>query len=146
MAGITLAAASTIVDAALAAGCKNRLKPLAVVVLDVSAKIVAMKREDNTGLLRGDIAHAKAWSVLAMGYGGRELERRYKRNPMFFGTLTALGEGKIVPAAGGVLIRSADGEVLGSVGTSGDSAENDDICSCAGIVAANLIPDNGGSA
>lgn len=145
MAKITLSKATIIVDAALAAGRENKMKPLAVVVLCAAAKIVAMKREDNTSLLRGDIAHAKAWSVLAMGYGGRELERRYKKSPTFFGALTTLGEGKILPVAGGVLIRSEDGEILGAVGTSGDSAENDDICSCAGIRAAGLIADNGDS-
>jgi len=143
MAKLTLAEASKIVDTALAAGRKHNFKPLAVVVLDWSGQAVAVKREDNTSLMRTDVANAKAWGCLGMGFGGRELERRSKANPGFFNTLTALAGGRMVPVSGGVLIRNAAGEVVGAVGVSGDISANDEICAVEGIKAAGLVPDTG---
>lgn len=143
MAKLTLAQASQIVDVALGTGRKNNFKPLAVVVLDAGGNVVVVKREDKTSLLRVQIANAKAWGVLGMGFGGRELERRSKAMPAFFNTLTHLADGRMVPVPGGVLIRDAGGEIVGSVGISGDISGNDETCAIEGIKAAGLVPDTG---
>jgi uncharacterized protein GlcG (DUF336 family) len=113
------------------------------VVLDWSGQAVALKREDNTSPMRTDVANAKAWGCLGMGFGGRELERRSKANPNFFNTITGLAEGRMVPVQGGVLIRDGAGEVIGAVGVSGDISANDEICALEGIKAAGLVPDTG---
>jgi len=143
MGNITLAAASILVDAALAEGQRRNFAPLTVAVLDAGGHLVALKREDNSSLLRPQIATAKAWGTLGMGFGGRELERRAQRSPTFFGTLTELAEGRMVPVAGGVLIRDQDGDIVGSVGVSGDNSSNDEICAVAGIKTAGLVADTG---
>jgi len=39
---------------------------------------------------------------------------------------------------GGVLIKNADGAVLGAVGISGDTSDKDEVCAVAGIEAAEL--------
>ena len=143
MAKLTLAAASTIVDTALEEGRARGFQPLTVAVLDAGGHLVALKREDHSSLLRPQIATAKAWGVLGMGFGGRELERRAQKVPAFFGVLSELADGKMVPVPGGVLIRDADGEIVGSVGISGDSSGNDELCAVAGIKAAGLVPDTG---
>jgi uncharacterized protein GlcG (DUF336 family) len=142
MAKLTLAQASTITDTALAAGRRHGFAPLTVAVLDAGGHLVALKREDNSSLLRPQIAMGKAWGVLGMGFGGRELERRAKAVPAFFGVLSDLAEGRMVPVAGGVLIRDG-GEIIGSVGISGDASVNDEICAVEGIKAAGLVPDTG---
>jgi uncharacterized protein GlcG (DUF336 family) len=143
MAKLTLAAASTIVDTALAEGRARGYQPLTVAVLDAGGHLVALKREDKSSLLRPQIATAKAWGVLGMGFGGRELERRAQRVPTFFNVLSELSEGKMVPVPGGVLIRDAGGEIIGSVGISGDASGNDELCAVAGIKAAGLVADTG---
>jgi len=143
MANITLAAASKIVDVALEEGRKRDFKALTVAVLDAGGHLVALKREDNSSLLRPQIATAKAWGALGMGFGGRELERRGKNNPVFFNVLSELSEGRMVPVPGGVLIRDKSGAIIGAVGISGDVSGNDEICAVAGIKAAGLVADTG---
>lgn len=144
MSVLTLAQASVIVDSALERGRALNFAPLTVVVLDAGGHLKAAKREDNSSLLREQIAGGKAWGVLGMGFGGRELARRAaKAPPGFFGALQDLAGGRMVPVAGGVLIRAADGEILGAVGISGDTSDNDEICAVHGIQAAGLVPDTG---
>jgi uncharacterized protein GlcG (DUF336 family) len=140
---LTLAQASVIVDTALARGRELNLAPLTVVVLDAGGQLKAAKREDNSSLLRANIATGKAWGVLGMGFGGRELARRAARAPQFFGALSDMSGGRMVPVPGGVLIRAADGAIVGSVGISGDTSEKDEDCAVAGIKAAGLVPDTG---
>ena len=144
MSVLTLAEASIIVDQALARGRELKLAPLTVVVLDAGGHLKAAKREDNSSLLRENIATGKAWGVLGMGFGGRELARRVARAPAFFGALSDMSGGRMVPVPGGVLIRGADGAIVGSVGISGDVSEKDEDCAVAGIKAAGLTPDTGG--
>jgi len=140
---LTLQAASLIADKSLEKGRELGFAPLTVAVLDAGGQIKVLKREDGASLLRPEIATGKAWGVLGMGFGGRELARRAAKMQMFFGALSDLSGGKMVPVPGGVLIRSASGDVLGSVGISGDASENDEVCAVHGIKAAGLVPDTG---
>jgi uncharacterized protein GlcG (DUF336 family) len=140
---VTLAAASTIVDNALDKGRELRLKPLTVAVLDAGGHLVALKREDGSSLLRPEIAGGKAWGALGMGFGGREFARRAAANPGFIQALSVASGGRIVPVPGGVLIRDGEGAVLGAVGISGDTSDNDETCAVYGIRAAGLVPDTG---
>jgi len=134
---MTLALASTIVDAALKAGREHGFMPLSVAVLDAGGHLVAFKREDKSGILRFDIAFGKAWGALGMGFGSRELFNRTNANPTFMAALTAVSGGRLVPVPSGVLILS-EGEIIGAVGISGDNSDNDEICAVAGVVAAGL--------
>jgi uncharacterized protein GlcG (DUF336 family) len=140
---LTLALASTIVDKAIEKGRERRFKPLTVAVLDPGGHLVTLKREDGSGILRADIAIGKAWGPLGMGFGGREFARRATAQPSFIAALIGASGGRVVPAAGGVLIRSKEGEILGSVGISGDNSENDEICAIHGIESAGLVADPG---
>jgi len=143
MQSLTLEIANLIVDKSLEKGRELGLAPLAVVVLDAGGYIKVLKREDKSGLLRSEIAIGKAWGVLGMGFGGRELARRAAKVPTFFNALSDLSGGRMVPVPGGVIIRSPSGEILGSVGISGDTSENDEICAVYGIKAAGLMSDTG---
>ncbi len=57
---LTLGSASTIIDVALAKGQEVRLLPLTVAVLDSGGNIIALKREDESGIMRPQIAIGKA--------------------------------------------------------------------------------------
>ena len=146
MAGITLAQAMTIVEAALGRARETGCAPLAVAVLDGGGHLKAFAREDGAGIVRPQIAMGKAWGALGMGMGSRALARRVAEQPQqqaFFGALNAMSGGRVVPAAGGVLIKDAAGAVLGAVGISGDVSDKDETCALAGIEAAGLTGDTG---
>jgi uncharacterized protein GlcG (DUF336 family) len=115
-------------------------------VLDSGGHLKAFKREDGASILRPQIAEGKAWSVLGMGLGGRELARRAAANPQFMGALSDASGGRMIPVPGGVLIRSSDGGFLGAVGFSGDLSEKDEDCAVHGIRAVGLRPDTGDKA
>ncbi|MFI8481399.1 heme-binding protein [Pseudomonas sp. NPDC078700] len=140
---LTLEAASIMVDAALAEGRRLGLAPLCVAVLDAGGHLLALKRDEKSSLLRPQIANGKAASVLGMGFGGRELAKRAAAMPAFFNALSDLAGGNMVPVPGGVLIRNALGEVLGAIGITGDTSDNDERCAIAAVVAASLVADHG---
>jgi uncharacterized protein GlcG (DUF336 family) len=141
---LTLAQASTIVDAALGKARDTSSAPLTVAVLDSGGHLVALKREDRSGILRPDIAIAKAWGALGMGFGTRELAERATKVPMFITAISAVSHGRLVPVPGGVLVKDG-GEVLGAVGVSGDTSDRDECCAVAGIEAAGLMAATGAS-
>jgi uncharacterized protein GlcG (DUF336 family) len=141
---VTLAQASTIVDGALKTAREMNLVPMTVAVLDAGGHLVAFKREDKSGILRYDIAYAKAWGALGMGFGTRTLFERAASAPQFFNALYAASGGRMVSNPGGVLIRDAGGDVIGAVGISGDTADNDEACAVAAITATGLKADPGG--
>jgi uncharacterized protein GlcG (DUF336 family) len=138
MATLKLDMASAIIDAALAEGRKRRLAPLAVAVLDAGGHLIAFKREDGAGFVRFDIANGKAWGALGMGFGTRELAERAAKSPAFAAALSVASQGRMIPSPGGVLIVGADREVVGAIGISGDTGDNDEICALAGIAAVGL--------
>jgi uncharacterized protein GlcG (DUF336 family) len=145
MTSVTLAQASTIVDAALKKGRETNCAPLTVAVLDAGGHLVAFKREDKSGILRFDIAFGKAWGAVGMGFGSREFVERTQKAPVFTGVLSVLSQGRLVPVPGGVLIRDGGGDVIGAVGISGDTSDRDEACAIAGITAAGLKADPGGA-
>ena len=143
MTEITLDAARRIVDAALAKGADLKLKPFAVAVLDARGCLKAFAAQDGTSLLRAEVAHGKAYGALALGIGSRAIFKRAQEQAYFVSAVNTLAQGALVPVPGGVLIRDGDGRLLGAVGISGDTSDNDEACAVAGIEAAGLEPDAG---
>jgi uncharacterized protein GlcG (DUF336 family) len=140
---LTLDQASILVDAALAEGKRQGFHPLCVVVLDAGAHTLALKRDERASISRPEIATAKAAGCLGMGFGGREIARRAQALPGFIAALNDILPKGILPVPGGVLIRNAEGALIGAVGISGDTSDNDEICAVAGILAAGLVADTG---
>ena len=138
---LTLKQAEVIIDKALGKAREMNVPPLAVVVLDDSGNIKAVKREDGASMFRVDIGQAKAWGAVAMGCSSRALANRAKQNQNFFVTLAATAGGKFLPQQGGVLIRDAAGKVLGAVGISGATGDEDELCGAFGVEQAGLKPD-----
>ena len=143
MAELTLDVARKILDVALAKGVEKKLKPLVVTVLDARGCIKASAAQDGTSLLRSEIAHGEAYGALAMGMGSRALFQRAQEQAYFIGAVNALAQGALVPVPGGVLFHDAGGALLGAVGVSGDTSDNDEICAVAGIEAAGLKASTG---
>lgn len=143
MSGLTLAQASAIVDAALEKGRALNLAPLTVVVLDAGGHVVALKREDRSGIMRVEIATGKAWGALGVGAGSRMMFERSEKQPVFVTALAAVSQGRMVPVPGGVIVRGDTGDIVGAVGISGDVSDQDEACAVAGIEAAGLKAQTG---
>ena len=136
---LTLTQANTIIATALAASKDAGYKPMAVAVLDESGNLKAFAREDGASMFRFEVAQGKAWGAVAMGASSRVLGQRAKDNPNFFVSLAATAQGKFLPQTGAVLIKDADGNVLGAVGASGGTGDEDEAICMAGVTAAGLI-------
>jgi uncharacterized protein GlcG (DUF336 family) len=140
---LTLEQADQIIDMTIAEGRRLALGRLTVAVLDTGGHLIALKREDGSEFLRPSIAIGKAWGCLGMGHAGRVLAERSQKMPAFFGALSDMSGGKVVPLAGGVMVRDSEGRLLGAVGVTGDTSEQDELAAVAGITAAGLEPDTG---
>jgi uncharacterized protein GlcG (DUF336 family) len=143
MTALPLAQASEIVDAALEKGRELDLRPLAITLLDAGGNPLVFKREDNAGILRPGISHAKAWGAVGLGAGGGRTSRHAKDNPTFFAALAAISDGRVASSRGGVLIRTSDGELIGAIGVSGDRPENDEAVAVYAVEKAGLVADAG---
>jgi uncharacterized protein GlcG (DUF336 family) len=143
MTELTLQAAQTILAKALAHGRAANLKPLAIAVFDARGALKAFAAEDGTSLKRGDIAKGKGAGALAMGVGSRGIEKLAKERPHFVSAASHVIGGALIPVPGGVLILDAAGAVIGAVGVSGDTSDNDEAAAMAGIAAAGLKGDGG---
>jgi hypothetical protein len=141
MTELTLAKAQVVVTAALAAARDKGMAPMAVAVLDARGVLKAYGAEDGTALRRADIAIGKAHGALAMGVGSRTLGVRAVERPHFIAAVTHAVGGSLIPVAGGVLIRGAAGGIIGAVGVTGDSSDNDEVAALAGLAAAGLAAD-----
>jgi uncharacterized protein GlcG (DUF336 family) len=136
--GITLKKARTIVRKALETGRGMELKPLSVVVLDAGGHVIAFEREDGASPGRFAIAHGKAYGSVMLGIAGTAQRDRAEAQSYFIAAVNGLFGGQLVPVPGGVLVRDAKGAVLGAVGVTGDTSENDAAAALAGIEAAGL--------
>lgn len=143
MTALTLVQANTIINAAINAARATGGPPIAVVVIDEGGHVKASQREDGASMFRIDVGFGKAWGAVAMDTPSRKLAEKAKNNPAFFQALSVTSGGRLLPNPGGVLIKSADGVIIGGVGISGDTGPNDEGFACAGIAAAGLVADAG---
>jgi uncharacterized protein GlcG (DUF336 family) len=139
MQALTLEQASRIITEALKASKAAGYKPMGIAVLDASGNLKAFVSEDGASMFRFDVARAKAWGAVGMGVSSRTLAERAKDNPNFFVTLAATAEGKFLPQPGAVVIKDAQGNVLGAVGASGGTGDEDEEICKAGVAAVGLI-------
>lgn len=135
---LPLEAARTIIRAALQAARERDLKPMTVVVLDAGAQLVAMEREDGSGVLRYEVALGKAWGSLGVGMASGAFGAANVDRPAFLDSVAAASGGHSVPVAGGVLILDGEEKIVGAVGVSGDRSEADETVAKAGVDAAGF--------
>lgn len=140
---LTFTSAAQIASVCLQTARELGLKPMAAAVLDSAGHPLAVLRDEQASYLRPQIATGKARGCLGMGFGGRELARRAQSMPAFFDAINSLTGGEVIPVAGGVLIRSGSGQLLGAIGVSGDTSDNDERCALEGIASVGLQADCG---
>jgi uncharacterized protein GlcG (DUF336 family) len=135
---LSLDQAQQIIGAALATSKEKGYQPMGIAVLDASGNLKAFASEDGASMFRFDIARAKAWGAVGMGVSSRTLGERAKGNPNFFVSLAATSDGKFLPQTGAVVIKDAQGRLLGAVGASGGTGDEDELICIAGVTAAGL--------
>lgn len=135
---LTLESAQSIISDAFAAGARHGFKPLTVVVLDAGGHVIAAARQDGASNNRFEIAQGKAYGALALGMGSRAIMERAEQQAYFIAAVTAAVGGRLIPVPGGVLVRGQDGTVLGAVGITGDTSDNDETAATTAIEAAGL--------
>ena len=140
---LTLTKAHKIAKMSLAEGERRNLKPLCVVIIDERGAVKYAAAQDGTSLMRFEIAYGKAFGALGLGTGSRSLHKMAVERPHVIAAYGAATGGRVVPVPGGVLLRDRKGQMLGAVGISGDTSDEDEACALAGIAAAGLTGDGG---
>ncbi len=143
MNGITLSRSRRIISAALKASRAAEMKPLTVAVLDDGGRLKALEREDGCSFGRVEIAFGKAHGALAMGLGSRALQNRAESQAYFIDAAVSAMGGAMIPLAGGVLVRDKRGAIIGAVGVTGETPDNDEVIAVAAVEAVGLIAETG---
>lgn len=139
---LSLDIARKMADGCLEIAAEMGLKPITVAVIDAAGQLKVLLRQDGTSTLRPEIAQGKAKGAIALGLGSRAIFERAKEQPYFIQSMNALAGGALVPVPGGVLIRH-EGQIIGAVGITGDSSDNDEACAKRAIEAQGLTADAG---
>ena len=139
---LTLTQANALIEAAFAKGAALGLKPLTVTVHDPGGHLIACQRQDGASNMRVKLAAGKASGALALGVSSRKIGEMALERPHFVAAIDTMAEGGMVPAAGGVIVCDGDGTVLGAIGVTGDTSDNDEACALAAIASLELQPKN----
>ncbi|MCQ4309279.1 heme-binding protein [Pseudomonas stutzeri] len=135
---ITRAQARQILDAAFTQARAQDMDPLTAFVMDGGGNLIAAEREDGCAPLRLPVARGKAFAALGNGASSRAIGERNELRPAFLASVAAASDGSFIPVPGGVLILDANDEVIGAVGVSGASSDEDEQVAIAGIEAAGF--------
>ena len=139
MDALPLEAAKKMIEGAFAKAAELKLKPLALAIFDARGCLKCFASQDgHVALLRSDIAQAKAQGALALGSNSRAIAKQAAERPAFVATALELAHGRLMPVPGGVLVTDGKGQVVGAMGASGDTSDNDEACVIAGIEAAGF--------
>ena len=132
MSGIGLEAARRIIAAA-EKKAEEIGQPMNVAIVDEGGNLVAFERMENAWLGSIDISQKKAWTSRAFDITTKDLGANSQSGDQFFG-IHASNDGKVMIFAGGIPLK-IDGKVVGAIGISGGSGEQDHAVAEAGAAA-----------
>ncbi len=141
MAGLDLETARTIVRGVFAAGAKAGQRPLTVAVADAGGHLMVLERADGANPGGCEIARNKAYGAVMMNIGGTRMRTLSQDTAWFLPAAQEVCGGRIFPVPGAVLVRDDSGRVVGAVGVTGDTPENDAAFASAGIEACGFAPE-----
>ncbi len=139
---LSLAQANSMIAGALSKAADEGLRPLTVVVHDPGGNLIACQRADGSSPVAAKFAGGKACGALALGQSSRKIAEMSEGRPHFVPMLEGMAPGGVVPVAGGVIACDAEGVIVGAIGVTGETPENDEACALAGIAAVGLQPKN----
>lgn len=132
MSTLTLHEAQTIITAA-AARADEVGQPVNIAVVDAGGNLIAHVRQDGAWIGSIDISIKKAWTSRAFDIQTKDLGDNSQPNQQFYG-IHGTNDGKVIIFAGGVPLKR-DGLVIGGIGVSGGSGEQDQTIAEAGLAA-----------
>ncbi|MBM4296316.1 MAG: heme-binding protein [Deltaproteobacteria bacterium] len=138
---LTLQQANRIIDAIFARAGELACRPMSVIVVEPGCKVKAFQKEDDSAMMRFEMAYGKAYAALALGRSSSLVRMRTEERPLFMQYLLRVSDDQIFPEGGGMLIRDANGDLIGAVGVTGDTQERDEELAAHGIRAAGLKTD-----
>lgn len=139
MGNVTLSRARVIVRKTIEAGKEKGFNPLTVVVLDAGGHIVICERQEGASPGRFFLAQGKAYGSVMLGMSGSVQTAMAEDRPFFMSAVNGALDGKMVPVAGGILLRDKRGNIVGAVGISGDTSGNDAEAGMVGVEASGLV-------
>jgi uncharacterized protein GlcG (DUF336 family) len=139
---INLAQSNRIIESIFARGRELGCRPLSVIIVEPGAKVKAFQKEDDSSMMRFEMAFGKAYAALALGRSSSLVRMRTEERPLFMQYLIRASDDQIFPEGGGMLIRNQTGDLLGAVGVTGDTQERDEELAAYGIRAAGLKTDD----
>jgi uncharacterized protein GlcG (DUF336 family) len=128
--GVTLTQAQAIVEAARSKAEEIGV-PMNIAVVDAGNNLTAFVRMDGAWLGSIDIAQNKAYTARAFDMSTKDLAPLCQPNQPLFG-INASNQGRLIIFAGGIPLKSGD-EVIGAIGVSGGSVEEDHEVAEAGV-------------
>ena len=140
---LTLEAADAMASAAIAEARSKKFKDISVFVLDASTRVLVSKTMLNCPPLIPEIAHGKAGATVGTHSSSRALKDKYvpDRTPQLL-AMTSIGGNSQIPfiaVPGGVLLRDGSNNVLGAIGVSGASADEDEHCAIVGAQSVGCV-------
>jgi uncharacterized protein GlcG (DUF336 family) len=105
--------------------------PMVIAVVDAGGNLVAQERMDDALLVSIDIARNKAYTAVAVKVATGDLAGVTQSGQSLFGLNTTDGN-RIVIFGGGIPLKKGD-EIIGGIGVSGGSVEEDITCAEAGV-------------
>lgn len=122
---LTLAMAVDILEKAQSIAEEMGVPPMAFAIVDAAGHLVALHNMDNGRWISPKIAQAKAVTSAAFREESGKLGERMSGNPSFVSAMSALTQGHFVASKGGLPILM-DGEVIGAIGASGGTGDQDE--------------------
>lgn len=141
MTAITLDQANRILAAIIKRAPELDCRPISAVVVEPGCVVKAFQKEDGASMMRFEMAYGKCYAALSLGRSSMLVKKRQKEKPDFVQFLIVASSEKLFAEGGGMLIRNDSGDVIGAVGVTGDTEENDEVLAVHGIHAAGLKTD-----
>ncbi|MBM9615111.1 heme-binding protein [Desulfobulbus rhabdoformis] len=105
--------------------------PMVIAVVDAGGNLVAQQRMDDALLVSVDLSRNKAYTAVAVKVATHDLAVAAQPGAPLYG-IHATDQGRMVIFGGGMLLKR-DGRIIGGIGVSGGSVEDDMACAQAGV-------------
>jgi len=111
--------------------------PMSFAVMDDGGHLVALARMDGAPWVSADAAQGKAWTAAAYGAPSAAQKDKMASMPSFATAITAMTHGRFTPQTGAVPVYR-EGALLGALGASGGTGEQDEAVCAAAVAAAGF--------
>jgi uncharacterized protein GlcG (DUF336 family) len=106
--------------------------PMSFAVMDPGGHLLALVRMDGAPWISAEVAQGKAWTSAAYGVPSAAQKDKMEPMPNFASAVTTMTHGRFTPQTGAVPVYR-DGELLGALGASGGTGDQDEAACKAAV-------------